>query len=61
MTMMTNKVKKEWLDSLSTRDLIYLKMMTMGQVEPDENDAIQQRIRKSYERARMAENGGESK
>ena len=37
-----------WLESLTTADLIYLKMMMTEQIQPDENDETQMRLKNSY-------------
>ena len=48
---MEKRAQQCWLESLTTADLIYLKMMMAGQIEPDENDEIQMRLKDSYLKA----------
>ena len=44
------KAERRWLESLSTSELLYLKMMLNGQIEIDENDETQKKLKRSYER-----------
>lgn len=50
-TMAYKKAERRWLESLSTSELLYLKMMLNGQIEIDENDETQKKLKRSYERA----------
>lgn len=45
------KAERRWLESLSTSDLLYLKMMLDGQIAIDECDERQRKLKRSYERA----------
>lgn len=45
---MEKRAQQCWLESLTTADLIYLKMMMTGQIQPDENDETQMRLKNSY-------------
>lgn len=45
------KAEQRWLESLSTSDLLYLKMMLDGQIAVDERDETQRKLKRSYERA----------
>ena len=49
-TMAYKKAERRWLESLSTSELLYLKMMLNGQIEIDENDETQKKLKRSYER-----------
>lgn len=50
-TMAYKRAERRWLESLSTSELLYLKMMLNGQIEIDENDETQKKLKRSYERA----------
>ncbi len=50
-TMAYKKAERRWLESLSTSELLYLKMMLNGQIEIDESDETQKKLKRSYERA----------
>lgn len=49
-TMAYKRAERRWLESLSTSELLYLKMMLNGQIEIDENDETQKKLKRSYER-----------
>ena len=46
-----NNAKRRWLESLPTGDLLYLMMLLKGQIEIDESDERQQRLKRSFEQA----------
>ena len=46
-----NNAKRRWLESLPTGDLLYLMMLLEGQIEIDESDERQQRLKRSFEQA----------
>ena len=49
-TIAYKRAERRWLESLSTSELLYLKMMLNGQIEIDENDETQKKLKRSYER-----------